>query len=199
MPIRSPVRVPRSASAVRINRTPSVIICHLLSLINEKNNKSYSVPLIPYAPVYQTVTQAVCHCALSLTIKLLDAVIHLAWDQREWHNTGNVHFWAENVHAEIQLLADCLDVLETFLVVGTGTADPDLDLVLVEEGSDFAEGADDTLECAGDLESKSVIVTGSRFRWKLTLVKLAIPPPINRTLPSGCCGARSIRSKTVRA
>jgi hypothetical protein len=34
---------------------------------------------------------------------------------------------------------------------------------------------------------------------KLTLVKLAIPPPMKRTLPSLCMGARSMRSRTVRA
>ena len=40
----------------------------------------------------------------------------------------------------------------------------------------------------------------SRFsREMLTLVKLAIPPPMNRTLPSACMGARSMRSRTVRA
>ena len=33
----------------------------------------------------------------------------------------------------------------------------------------------------------------------LTLVKLAIPPPMNKTLPSGCVGARNMRSRTVFA
>lgn len=43
-------------------------------------------------------------------------------------------------------MADSLDVLETLLVVGPGAADPDLDLVLDEEGCDFADGADDAFE-----------------------------------------------------
>lgn len=94
---------------------------------------------------------------LSLGFKLLDAVVPLAWDQRERHDARDVHLWAENVHGEIQLLGDGLDVLETFLVVGTSTADPDLDLVLVKERGDFTKGADDTLECAGDLKSKLAI------------------------------------------
>jgi len=62
-----------------------------------------------------------------------------------------VHLRAEDLHAQAQLRADGFDVLETLLVVGTGAADPDLDLVLDEERGDFAEGADDTLECACDL------------------------------------------------
>ena len=44
-----------------------------------------------------------------------------------------------------------LDVLETFLVVGACTTDPDLDVVLVEDGSDLTQSADDTLECGGNL------------------------------------------------
>jgi hypothetical protein len=51
------------------------------------------------------------------------------------------------VHVEAELLADTLDVLETLLVVRTGTTDPDLDVVLDEKGGDFPQGADDTLEC----------------------------------------------------
>ena len=55
------------------------------------------------------------------------------------------------MHVEAELDADGLDVLETLLVVGTGAADPDLDVVLDEERSDLAESADDTLESRGDL------------------------------------------------
>jgi hypothetical protein len=62
-----------------------------------------------------------------------------------------MHFWTKHAHLQSELLADSFDVLETFLVVGAGTTDPDLDLVLVEERSDLAQGADDTLECGGDL------------------------------------------------
>jgi len=55
------------------------------------------------------------------------------------------------VHIKLQLLANILDVLKTFLVVRTRTTDPDLDFVLDELRSNFAESADDTLECGGDV------------------------------------------------
>ena len=67
-----------------------------------------------------------------------------------------MHLRAEDVHVEAELLADGLDVLETFLVVGACATNPDLDLVLVELASDFAKGADDTLECRSDLGWVSV-------------------------------------------
>src|SRR5699024_4389770 len=44
------------------------------------------------------------------------------------------------------LFTNGLDVLQTLLVVGTSTADPDLDLVLVEGSGDLPQSADDTLE-----------------------------------------------------
>ena len=88
---------------------------------------------------------------LPLTLELLDAGVVLARNERKRDNAGNVHLRAENVHVEAELDADGLDVLETFLVVGTGAADPDLDLVLDEERSDLAESANDTLESGGDL------------------------------------------------
>lgn len=62
-----------------------------------------------------------------------------------------MHLGSVDVHVEAKLDTDGLDVLETLLVVGTGTADPDLDLVLVEDGGDLADGADDTLEGAGNV------------------------------------------------
>lgn len=75
----------------------------------------------------------------------------LARDKRKRDDTGDVHLGTENVHVEAELDADSLDVLETLLVVGTGAADPDLDVVLDEERSDLAESANDTLESGGDL------------------------------------------------
>lgn len=75
----------------------------------------------------------------------------LARDKSERDNAGNVHLGAEDVHVEAELDADGLDVLETLLVVGTGAANPDLDLVLDEKRSDLAESANDTLESGGDL------------------------------------------------
>lgn len=139
---------------------------------------------------------------MRLCAEFLDAVVHLARHKCERDDSRNVHFGAEHVHVEIELLANRLDVLETFLVVWTSTADPDLDLVLVEEWSDFPESADDTLESRCDLKeivSSIRLVSVILSSKALTFVKLAIPPPMKRTLPSGCCGARSMRSRTVRA
>ena len=85
-----------------------------------------------------------------LTRELLD-VRCLARDKRQRHDTRYVHLGAVDVHVEAELLADVLDVLETLLVVGTSTTDPDLDLVLIERRSDFPQGADDTLEGRGNV------------------------------------------------
>jgi hypothetical protein len=90
-----------------------------------------------------------------LALKLLDTGVHLARNQRQRHNTGNVHLRAENLHVEVELLADRLDVLETFLVVRTCATDPDGDFVLVEQRSVLAKRADDTLERRSDLRRKS--------------------------------------------
>ena len=83
--------------------------------------------------------------------ELLDVVGVLAGDEGKRDDTGNVHLGTEDVHVELELLTDSLDVLETFLVVGASTTDPDLDVVLDEERSDLADGADDTLEGGGDV------------------------------------------------
>ena len=110
-----------------------------------------------------------------------------------------MHLWAVHVHVESELLTDALDVLETFLVVGACTTDPDLDVVLVENGSDLTQSADDSLKCGGNLCNVSRHSSKKNIVARLTLVKLAIPPPMKRTLPSGWIGARSMRSRTVRA
>jgi len=87
----------------------------------------------------------------SSTLKFLDAVIHLAWRKCKRNDARDVHLWAENVHVQLELASDGLDVLETFLVVGSGTTNPDLHLVFNEEWGDFSKGTNDTLECGGDL------------------------------------------------
>jgi len=89
----------------------------------------------------------------NLTVELLDAVVVLARHKRKRDDTRDVHLGAENVHVEAELLADGLDVLETFLVVGTRAADPDLNLVLDKTAGNFAKSADDALECGSDLRS----------------------------------------------
>ena len=87
----------------------------------------------------------------SLTLKLPDAVVHLARYKREWHDTRDVHLWAKDMHVQPKLLTNILHVLETFLVVRSCTSNPDLDFVLIEERRDLANGTNDTLECACNL------------------------------------------------
>jgi hypothetical protein len=84
-----------------------------------------------------------------LTAELLD--VRLLTKQSKGNDTRDVHLRAVDVHVEIKLVTDGLDVLKTLLVVGTGTADPDLNLVLVEDDSDLTESTNDTLEGGGDL------------------------------------------------
>jgi len=62
-----------------------------------------------------------------------------------------VHLGAVHVHVQTQLDTGRLDVLQTLLVVRTSTTDPNLDLVLVQNGGNIADGADDTLEGGGDV------------------------------------------------
>ena len=107
------------------------------------------------------------------------------------------------MHVQLQFLADGFDVLEAFLEIGAGAADPDLGVVLDELGCEFSEGADDAFECRCDLFQNNVsifvVAESLNLPIELTFVKFAIPPPMKSTLPSGCIGARSMRSSTVRA
>jgi hypothetical protein len=50
------------------------------------------------------------------------------------------------MHVQVKLRSSVLDVLQSFLVVGTSTADPDGDLVLVELTCNFTDSLNDTLE-----------------------------------------------------
>ena len=58
-----------------------------------------------------------------------------------------MHIGAEHMHIKVKLRSGVLDVLQSFLVVGASTADPDGDLVLIELTGDFTNSLDDTLEC----------------------------------------------------
>ena len=58
-----------------------------------------------------------------------------------------MHLWSIDVHVELKFLANCFDVFETFLIVRTGAADPNLDFVFDQSACDFTEGANDTFEC----------------------------------------------------
>jgi hypothetical protein len=98
---------------------------------------------------------------MSLTLELLNALVHPPRDERQGDNAGNVHFRPKDVHVQSQLLSDGLDVLQAFLVVGASAANPDLDLVLVEQWCNFAQSADDTLESCSNLRKVSNCDTGS--------------------------------------
>lgn len=88
----------------------------------------------------------------NLTRPLLElALLPLAGDESKGDDTRDVHLGTEDLALETELLYGGLDVLETLLVVGTSTADPDLDVVLDEERGNLADGADDTLEGRGDV------------------------------------------------
>lgn len=50
------------------------------------------------------------------------------------------------MHVESKLHAHRFDVLKALLVVGAGATDPDLNVVVVQGGRDFAQGPNDTLE-----------------------------------------------------
>lgn len=93
---------------------------------------------------------------LHLTAELRDVALLAV--ERQRHDTGDVHLGTVDVQVEAELDTNSLDVLETLLVVGTGTADPDLNLVLVENRGDLAQSADDTLESGSDLDCVSLIV-----------------------------------------
>ena len=89
--------------------------------------------------------------------------------ESQGHDTTDVHLGSIHMHIELELIADGFDILETFLVVRPSTTDPDLDVMLDEDGSDFSDGADDTLESGGDLVAKVsngfVYSDGSNLRW----------------------------------
>ena len=87
-----------------------------------------------------------------VSAELLDGLLLFpSRHKSQWHDARNVHIWPICVHIQFELLTDCLDVLETFLVIRTCTADPDLDFVLKETCRDGAESADDTFECGCNL------------------------------------------------
>lgn len=68
-------------------------------------------------------------------------------------------FRSVNMHVEFQLLPNRLDILQTLLVVGSSTADPDLDFVLQEYLCELTESANNTLE-GGSNVLKHILVLG---------------------------------------
>lgn len=55
------------------------------------------------------------------------------------------------MHVQLEFLADGLDILQTLLIVGTCSTNPDRGLVLNQCGCEFPQGANDTLESGSDL------------------------------------------------
>ena len=94
-------------------------------------------------------------CATPISLLGLElhrtALLPLARHQRQRHDTTDVHLGAKDLGIETELLCRSLEVLETLLVVGTGTTDPDLSVVLDESLAVLPEGLDDTLESAGNV------------------------------------------------
>lgn len=62
-----------------------------------------------------------------------------------------MHLRAKDLGVKTKLLGGGLHVLKTLLVVGTGTTNPDLNVVLNQLSSVVAQGTDDTLEGAGNV------------------------------------------------
>ena len=77
--------------------------------------------------------------------------VSLLPSQCQGHNSTDVHIWPIHMHVQFELFTDGLDVLETFLEVGTCAADPDLDFVFDEGWGELSEGTNDTLESRRDL------------------------------------------------
>ena len=78
--------------------------------------------------------------------------------QCQRHNSADVHIWPVDVHVELEFFADGLDVLESLLEVGTGAADPDLDIVLDKSCRKFSKSANDTFECRCNLNIHLVLL-----------------------------------------
>lgn len=87
------------------------------------------------------------------------ALLQTSRDEGQRHDATDVHIWTVDVHIELQLLADRFDVLQALLVVGTGTTDPDLDLVLEQGGAVLPQSTDNTLESRCDVGEVSNTTT----------------------------------------
>lgn len=80
-----------------------------------------------------------------LAAVLLDVSDVLA-EESHWYYSRNMAFRPVDVHVKLQLLPNGLDVFQTLLVVGSSTADPDLNFVLHQYLSELTERTYNTLE-----------------------------------------------------
>ncbi len=72
------------------------------------------------------------------TRKLLHIALILPGRQCQRNNAADVHVRAVDVHIELELFSNGLDIPETFLIVGTCATNPDLDLVLDQCRGEFS-------------------------------------------------------------
>lgn len=86
--------------------------------------------------------------------KFLD-MRRLSGHQGQRHDTTDVHIWTINMHVQLELLSNGLDVLQALLEVGTRSANPDRGLVLDQRRCKFSQSTNDTLESGSDLENVS--------------------------------------------
>lgn len=94
-------------------------------------------------------------CATPISLLGLElhrtALLPLARDQCQRHDTTDVHLGAKDLGVKTELLCRSLEVFKTLLVVGTGTTDPNLSVVLNESLAVLPKSLDDTLESASDV------------------------------------------------
>jgi hypothetical protein len=123
-----------------------------------------------HIPLYYTHTPGKVFILLSLELLRL-ALLPLAGDKSQRHDTRDVHLRAKDLGVKAELLCSGLHVLKTLLVVGTGTSHPDGDVVLDQLRGEVSQRSDDTLEGAGDVgevgntttdeENLAILVLGS--------------------------------------
>lgn len=58
------------------------------------------------------------------------------------------------MHVELELFANGLDILQSFLVIGTCAANPDGSLVLNQRWGKLPEGSDNTLKSGRNLRNR---------------------------------------------
>lgn len=73
-----------------------------------------------------------------LSGKLLYFALVLAWYQGKRYDATDMHIRAIHMQIQLELLADCLDVPEAFLIVGAGTSNPNLDLMFDQSVGKFS-------------------------------------------------------------
>ena len=99
---------------------------------------------------YHSISQALLRHAKLFDVRLF------ARNQSERDDSRNMHLGPVDVHVQLELLTDSFDVLETFLVIGTSTANPDLYLVFVQDCGNFTQRTNYAFEGRGNLVIESV-------------------------------------------